>query len=96
MTGDWDGDGDTDLGVYDSATATFTLRQVDATGMEWLSQVGLGAAGYLPVVGDWDANGVTDLGVWDPETRVVLDASGTVADQEGQGEGHRVRYGIGR
>ena len=32
VTGDWDGNGVTDVGVFDQATATFTLRLVDADG----------------------------------------------------------------
>ncbi len=35
VTGDWDGDRRTDLGVYDQATATFTLRVVDEEGLAW-------------------------------------------------------------
>ena len=76
----------TDLGVYDSATATFTLRRVDDTGMEWLSQVVLGKAGDLPVVGDWDANGITDLGRLGPRHGDVRDEQRPDADHHGQEE----------
>ena len=57
VTGDWNGDGITDLGVYDSATATFQLRYVGASGVAWLAPVGFGVAGDLPVVGDWNGDG---------------------------------------
>ena len=56
VTGDWNGDGRTDLGVYDQATATFTLRVVDADGLAWTAQVPFGQPGDLPVTGDWDGN----------------------------------------
>ena len=62
VTGDWDGNGTTDLGVFDQATATFTLRSVDAAGLSVLEVVQFGVAGDLPVTGDWDGDGVTDLG----------------------------------
>ena len=58
----------TDLGVFDQATATFTLRLVDANAQVWTSQLPLGAAGDLPVAGDWDGDAITDLGVWAPAT----------------------------
>ncbi len=71
VTGDWNGDGRTDLGVFDQATATYTLRLVDADGLAWFAYVPYGASGDLPVVGDWDGNGKTDLGAWDPGTGVL-------------------------
>ena len=70
VTGDWDGDGVTDLGVYDQATSVFTLRTVDASGVISLATVPFGAPGDLPVTGDWDGNGITDVGVWNPKTAV--------------------------
>ena len=72
VTGDWNGDRITDLGVFDQATATFTLRLVDAKGQVWTAPVQLGAPGDLPVAGDWDGNGITDLGVWTPTTATFV------------------------
>jgi hypothetical protein len=54
--------------VFESATATFTLRIVDGEGLAWLATVPFGQPGDLPVTGDWDANGRTDVGVWSPGT----------------------------
>jgi hypothetical protein len=68
VTGDWNGDGITDLGVYDLTKARFTLRIKDANGFVWLTRVVYGTPGDLPVTGDWDGNGRTDLGVWHPAT----------------------------
>ena len=42
VTGDWDGDGVTDLGVYDQAAAVFTLRLVDRDGLTWTAEVPFG------------------------------------------------------
>ena len=72
MTGDWNGDRITDLGVYDQASAMFTLLLVDAKGQPWRADVQLGAPWDLPVAGDWDGNGVTDLGVWTPTTATFV------------------------
>jgi hypothetical protein len=72
VTGDWNGDRVTDLGVFDQATATFGLRLVDAQGQVWTATVQLGAAWDLPVAGDWDGNGITDLGVWSPATATFV------------------------
>ena len=66
VSGDWNGDGTTDLGVYDISKARFTLRIQDANGLVWLTRVTYGLPGDLPVTGDWDGNGRTDLGVWRP------------------------------
>ena len=68
VTGDWNGDKRTDVGVFDQATATFTLRLVDGDGLAWTAQVPFGERSDLPVTADWDGNGRTDVGVWDPGT----------------------------
>ena len=61
LAGDWNDDGDAELGVYRrSAAPSFRLRRVPA--------VPLGAAYADPLVGDWDGDGRTDLGVRDPAT----------------------------
>ena len=82
VTGDWDGDRRTDLGVYDQATATFTLRVVDVEGLAWLAQVPFGEPGDLPVAGDWDGNLTTEVGVWSPDSATFSErraASATAA-----------------
>ena len=82
VTGDWDGDRRTDVGVYDQATATFTLRVLDAEGLAWIAQVPFGQPGDLPVTGDWDGNLTTEVGVWNPLTATFSErraASATAA-----------------
>ncbi|WP_367343454.1 FG-GAP repeat domain-containing protein [Methanomethylovorans sp.] len=60
IIGDWDGDGVTDLGVYNTAGNNFLL-QADSG----FTIIGLGWPGVTPVVGDWDGNGAEEVGVYD-------------------------------
>ena len=86
ITGDWNGDGITDLGVYDITTARFSLRIKDADGLVWITRVTYGSPGDLPVTGDWDGNGRTDLGVWQPATaqffQRIAPVAGRARDQD--------------
>lgn len=66
VSGDWNGDGQTDIGVRRPGWKAFLLRAADGT----TTQVSFGRLLDIGVTGDWDGNGVTDLGVWDPATRV--------------------------
>ena len=52
MTGDWNGDGRTDVGVFDDGTWTLRLRE--GGGIAWAGTVVFGGSADLPVVGDWD------------------------------------------
>lgn len=62
VVGDWDGDGQTDLGVFRrAATPKFRLRQPDTTATD----VTMGAPAAEPVTGDWNGDEETDLGTWD-------------------------------
>ncbi len=60
VSGDWNGDGTTDVGVYRS-TVTGGLWQLagtsGTTGIRW------GGADDTPLVGDWDGNGRSEVGV---------------------------------
>jgi hypothetical protein len=67
ITGDWDGNGITEVGVFRPSTHTFYLRNagypgVPATTINW------GISTDLPVAGDWDGNGMTEVGVFRPST----------------------------
>jgi hypothetical protein len=92
VTGDWDGNGITDLGVFDQATATFTLLQTDPMGQPYTTVVPFGVPGDLPVTGDWDGNGITDLGVWSPET-ATFEKRGAVAPTGVTGRVKKVAFG---
>src|SRR6478735_810520 len=60
LLGDWNGDGQLDVGVRTPKVSRFKLRTP--------TPVWLGDADDLPVTGDWDGNGTTDLGVFDQAT----------------------------
>ena len=67
ITGDWDGNGITEVGAFRPSTHTFYLRNagypgVPATTINW------GIITDLPVTGDWDGNGMTEVGVFRPST----------------------------
>jgi hypothetical protein len=64
VTGDWDGDGRWQVGVYDSSTSTFTLAKASGG----IRVVTYGSPGSLPVVGYWNTDTRSDLGVWNPVT----------------------------
>jgi hypothetical protein len=83
--------GSSNVGVYDGATATFTLRKVE-DGLAWTANVPFGDPGDLPVAGDWDGNGVTDLGVWDPSTATFSERQARTPTAT-RATGHTVQFG---
>jgi predicted RecA/RadA family phage recombinase len=68
IVGDWNGDGKDDFGVFDSKTATWTLRYGAETGPANAGTFQFGRLGALPVVGDWNGDGRDDIGTFDPKT----------------------------
>jgi hypothetical protein len=76
VSGDWNGDGLTDVGVRRPGWKAFLLRNPDGTS----SQIRLGVVSDVGVTGDWDGNGATEVGVWSPARRVftLRAANGTV------------------
>jgi hypothetical protein len=67
ITGDWDGNGTTTIGVYRPSTSTFYLRNSNSGGPS-IGGFGFGSPGDIPVTGDWDGNGTTTIGVYRPTT----------------------------
>ena len=68
VIGDWVGDGEIQLGVYDLATGYCFLDlngngRWDGVAVDRAVAFGDGA-GFLPVAGDWNADGRTELGVY--------------------------------
>lgn len=53
VSGDWDGNGTTTVGVYRPSASTFVLRNGNAAGEADLT-VAFGRAGDVPIVGNWD------------------------------------------
>lgn len=74
LTGDWNADDRTDVGVFRprSGGGTFLLRRPGGA----IRDVALGRALDRPLTGDWDGDGRTDLGVWRRETRTFVLRSG--------------------
>lgn len=64
VTGDWDGNGRTEVAVFHPRRtgSVFRLRRHDGR----VSRVRLGSPLDRPVTGDWDGDGRTDVGVWKP------------------------------
>lgn len=65
VCGDWDGDGEDGIGVYDPATGTWYLRNSPTPGAPDLPTVQYGWSGASPVVGDWDGDGTDTIAVYD-------------------------------
>jgi hypothetical protein len=59
---DFDGDGRSDLGVFNPTAGLWSLRQSAARDLTFR----FGTAGMLPVTGDFDGDGRWDVGVFDP------------------------------
>jgi V8-like Glu-specific endopeptidase len=67
VTGDWDGDGTTTIGVVDPK-GTWYLRNTNGPGAPDIQPFAYGAGSWTPVVGDWDGDGTTSIGMFDPTT----------------------------
>ncbi len=78
VTGDWNGDGTTDVGVFyrKGGLAQFQERYPDGT----VQTIPLGYPTDQPITGDWDGDGQTEVGVWHPATHTfrLRSADGTI------------------
>ena len=66
FVGDFDGNGQLDVAVYDPATAHWYIRRSNGTVLAWALQWGF--RGGIPLVGDFNGDGRTDLVIYDPAT----------------------------
>lgn len=66
VTGDWDGDGVTDVGVRRQGAREFLLRTADGS----TKTIRFGRTVGMPVTGDWNGNGTTEVGLWNPSTKL--------------------------
>jgi len=80
VSGDWNKDGRTEIGVFRNATHLF---YVDYNGNgAWNGgvtdrQYNFGLSGDLPVSGDWNNDGISEIGVFRPSTHTYyLDSNG--------------------
>jgi hypothetical protein len=69
LVGDWDGDGDDTVGLYDPSTGFFFLKNSNTPGnADLVFSFGPGGPNFTPVVGDWDGNGTETIGIYDNTT----------------------------
>jgi Tol biopolymer transport system component len=69
VTGNWDGDSRTDIGVFRNGTFHLAVLETNFFGqtvIEELAPIAFGQAGDLPLAGDWDGDGKDDVGVFRP------------------------------
>ena len=64
VTGDYDGDGIIDIGVWRPSTGSWFIIPSSAPTTYFTQQFGL--PGDIPQPGDYDADGITDFAVWRP------------------------------
>ncbi|RZN34550.1 MAG: hypothetical protein EF813_09900 [Methanosarcinales archaeon] len=66
ITGDWDGDGDDDIGGFNPEKNIFYLYKLDLDTLSAKSykDVPFGTTGDIPFIGDWDRDGKDELGVF--------------------------------
>jgi len=67
LSGDWDGDGKDTIGIYDSTTATFFLKNSNNKGLADII-AHFGSTNMIPLSGDWDGDGKDTIGVYDSTT----------------------------
>ena len=72
VTGDWNGDGRTEVGVFRNSTHNFLLKNgTTTTSINW------GLSTDTPVTGDWNGDRRTDVGVFRKSTHQFLLKNGT-------------------
>ena len=76
VVGDWDGDGDFNVGFYSPEDGQFRLDTGDNTNGTADVSLDFGPSAqsndYMPVVGDWDGDGKDTIGLYCPETGAFL------------------------
>jgi hypothetical protein len=97
VTGDWNNDGITDIGVFRPSTGEWLL-DLNANhrwdGKKVDGRYAFGASDDLPVTGDWNNDGITDIGVFRPSTgEWLLDLN---ANHRWDGKKADGRYQFGR
>ena len=87
ITGDWNGNGLTKVGVYRPANGLFVLDwDGDGlfTGADKAYNLGVGrVAGDVPVVGDWNGDGRSEVGLFRQGFFWILDTTGDGVFQQG-------------
>jgi Bacterial Ig-like domain (group 3)/FG-GAP-like repeat len=81
VAGDFDGDGKSDIAIYDQTSATFYIRY-SSTGVVHVQPFGNPSDKNIAVMGDFDGDGKTDIAIYDQTAGVLLaleTGSGTIA-----------------
>lgn len=72
VVGDWDMDGDEAVGVFESQTGLFRLKNRNRNDItdpvDELTPFLFGGPGFIAIAGDWNYDGVDSVGVYDPAT----------------------------
>ncbi|RII27790.1 MAG: RCC1 repeat-containing protein [Geobacter sp.] len=80
VTGDWNGNGSTKIGVYDPVTTIWYLDYNGDgkwNGTPFDKSYWFGIPGGIPLAGDWNGSGTTKIGIYDPaSSRWYLDYNG--------------------
>ena len=72
VSGDWNGDGLSDVGVFRPSAHMFLLKNgTENTSVNW------GLSSDIPVSGDWNGDGLSDVGVFRPSAHMWLLKNGT-------------------
>lgn len=66
IAGDWDGDGDDDIGGFNPENNVFYLYELnlERSSAESFKDVPFGVTGDIPFIGDWNGDGKDELGVF--------------------------------
>jgi hypothetical protein len=95
VTGDWNGDGTTKIGVFSDGSWFLDLNGDRHWSKEDL-WARLGQAGDQPVTGDWDGDGKTDIGIFGPawagDRRAIRSEPGLPDVQNRLGANAQPRY----
>ncbi|MGA2448982.1 MAG: FG-GAP-like repeat-containing protein [Polyangiaceae bacterium] len=72
VTGDFDGDGITDIAYFRPSTGLWTIQNSSGLsgqgGANGQTQVQFGTSGDIPITGDFDGDGITDIAYFRPST----------------------------
>ncbi|MBB5867456.1 hypothetical protein F4553_000835 [Allocatelliglobosispora scoriae] len=69
VAGDWNGDGTTTIGSWDTASSTFYLKNSNSSGAaDYVFGYGCSGCGDIPVAGDWNGDGIDTIGIFRPSS----------------------------